>query len=111
MTVEAAAAFRLAKRHGVEIAMDGGGLIMRSDRRVSPVVRAALRKAKPDLLAALRADALLERLRQRGFEISLTGSDRDLRDIVVERRPLFERLLAWSAPDRCAEPCVALSRQ
>jgi hypothetical protein len=35
---------------------------------------------------------------RKGFVISLTGSDRDLRDIVAERRPLFERLLAWRAP-------------
>jgi hypothetical protein len=58
---------------------------------------AVLRQAKPE--RALTGDDLLDALRRRGFVINLTGSDRDLRDIVAERRPLFERLLAWRAPD------------
>lgn len=106
----AAAAFALAKAHGVEIVLDARGvLVMRSYGPIPDEVRLALRRAKADLLAALRhertdgcpsvsGDALLEALRVRGFEISLTGSDRDLRDIVAERRPLFERLLSWRAP-------------
>jgi hypothetical protein len=103
----AAAAMALAKAHDVEIALDSRGvLVMRSYGPIPPDVRLALKSAKPELIAlfardrasALTGDELLEALRARGFVINLTGSDRDLRDIVAERRPLFEKLLAWQAP-------------
>jgi hypothetical protein len=123
--VTAAAAFALAKAHNVEVALDGGKIAFRSRGSIRPDVLASLRRAAPDMLAALRSrgrqdglaalpnqkspaapnptsDNLLEALRARGFVISLTGSDRDLRDIVAERRPLFERLLAWQAPGESA---------
>ena len=108
----AAAAFALADRHSVEIALDSrGDLVFRSRGFIRPDVLAALRQARGEMLAALRhaeperalsGDELLEALRVHGFVINLTGSDRDLRDIVAERRPLFERLLSWRAPTRQA---------
>jgi hypothetical protein len=111
--VTAAAAFALAKTHGVDVVHDGGKIVFRSRGFIRPDVLASLRSAAPDMLAALRSpkpmsvrdptgDELLEALRARGFAISITGSNRDLRDIVAERRPLFERLLAWRAPDAAA---------
>lgn len=117
-----AAAFALAKANGVDVVLDGGKIVFRSRGLIRPDVLASLRSAAPDMLAALRhstvgnppvekrvgkdgeltSDDLLEALRRKGFVISLTGSDRDLRDIVAERRPLFERLMSWRAPN-CAE--------
>jgi hypothetical protein len=105
----AAAALALAKAHGVSISLDGSDLILESRGSIRADVLASLRQTKGDLVAALRrnsaadavaltGDELLEALRRKGFVISITGSDRDLRDIVAERRPLFERLLTWQAP-------------
>ena len=55
--------------------------------------------AKPE--RALSSDDLLDALRARGFEIEWRG-DKDgslpLTEVVQSRRPLFERLLTWSAP-------------
>ena len=102
----ASAALALAHAHGVAVSLDGSDLILESRGAIPDEVRLALRQAKADLVAALRrevsgavaGDELLDALRRKGFVISLTGSDRDLRDIVAERRPLFERLLNWRAP-------------
>ena len=56
--------------------------------------------AKPE--RALSSDDLLDALRRKGFVISLTGSDRDLREVVEKRQAFFRRLLLWKAPGQSA---------
>jgi hypothetical protein len=104
----AAAAFALAKRHGVEVTLRGDGLVLRSRGEIQPDVLASLRQAKPDMLAALRRDStgdeLLEALRARGFVISRYGQDDGtmppLPDVVAKHDAFFRRLLAWKVPDQ-----------
>ena len=85
-------------------------------------MRLALRKAKGDLVAALRrevsgavaGDDLLDALRRKGFVISRYGQDDGtmppLPEVVAKHDAFFRRLLAWQAPikarRRSAEPRV-----
>ena len=106
----AAAALALAKAHGVSISLDGSNLMLESRGSIAPEVRAVIRQAKADLVAALRRDPtgavtggdLLDALTRKGFVISRRGEDDGtmppLRDVVENHHVFFRRLLAWSAP-------------
>jgi hypothetical protein len=123
--VTAAAAFALAEKHGVEIALDNrGDLVLRSRGSIPPDVLASLRQAKEDMLAALRrldrtgaltGDDLLDALRRKGFVIRRYGDNAVvddeteagrappmplLREVIENHHAYFAALLAWSAPDQ-----------
>jgi hypothetical protein len=110
----AAAALALAHAHGIAISLDGSDLILESRGSIAPEVRAVIRQAKADLVAALRrevsgavaGDDLLDALRRKGFVISRYGQDDGtmppLPEVVAKHDAFFRRLLAWQAPDQSA---------
>ena len=110
----AASAMALAKAHGIAVSLDGSDLILKSRGAIPDEVRLALRKAKGDLVAALRrevsgavaGDDLLDALRRKGFVISRYGQDDGtmppLPEVVAKHDAFFRRLLAWQAPDQSA---------